>query len=250
MKNRQLSSLTFLIVLALWGGGMNLPCWGREKAMPKAHFVTVAENPGINPDAPEDNLNLPPAIIQDSPVLQRWQKQIPNLLEDIQQDPSFRTRFRVGYNQFPSSSNTSGMGLGLLDWGIESSPLTLDADYETNFGDRQSGGLNLNYYVLPLGSYLNIAPLVGYRYIQTNDYHTQGLNVGGKIMFALSRTGAADLSFSQSFVSPGSENEVGISTLSVGYAISNHWRIATDLEQQNSKVHKDNRVGMYLEWTP
>jgi hypothetical protein len=142
------------------------------------------------------------------------------------------------------------MGLGLLDWGIESSPLTLDADYETNFGDRQAGGLNLNYYVLPLGGYLNIAPLVGYRYIQTNDYHTQGLNVGGKIMFALSRTGAADLSFSQSFVSPGSENEVGISTLSVGYAISNHWRIATDLEQQNSKVHKDNRVGMYLEWTP
>jgi len=92
--------------------------------------------------------------------------------------------------------------------------------------------------------------VVGYRYIQTNDYHTQGMNVGAKIMLALSRSGAADLAFSQSFISPGSDNEVGISTLSVGYALSNNLRISTDLQQQNSRTQKDNQVGLYLEWMP
>ena len=92
--------------------------------------------------------------------------------------------------------------------------------------------------------------MVGYRYIQTNDYHTQGMNVGAKIMLALSRSGAEDLAFFQSFISPGSDNEVGISTLSVGYALSNNLRISTDLQQQNSRAQKDNRVGLYLEWMP
>lgn len=246
MTNRWFSPLIFLYSLVLLSGGLTIAFLTRKAAI-------AAENPLINPvvpEKPEDNLDLPPEIIQESPVLQRWQKQIPNLQQEIQQDPSFRTRFRLGYNQFPSSGNTGGIGLGVADFLIESSPLTVDADYETNFGDRQSGGLNLNYYVLPLGNYINVAPLVGYRYIQTNGYDTQGINLGGKIIFALSRTGAADLSFSQSFISPGSENEVGLSTLSVGYAISPHWRIATDLQQQNSKVQKDNRVGLYLEWMP
>ncbi len=31
--------------------------------------------------------------IKDSPVLQRWQRQVPNVLEDIKNDPSFWTRW-------------------------------------------------------------------------------------------------------------------------------------------------------------
>jgi hypothetical protein len=198
----------------------------------------------------EDSLDLSPEIMENSPVLQRWQKQVPNLLEEIKNDPSFRTRIRLGYNQFPSSHNTSGLGIGIEDLFIGISSLTLSGDYETSFSNSQSGGVNVNYYLLPLGSYLNIAPVLGYRYIQTNDYHTQGMNVGAKIMLALSRSGAADLAFSQSFISPGRNNEVGISTLSVGYALTKNLRISTDLQQQNSRAQKDNRVGIYLEWMP
>ncbi len=198
----------------------------------------------------EDKLDLPPEIIESSPTLQRWQQEIPDLIEDIKHDPSFRTRIRLGYNQFPSTSNQGGLGIGIEDLFIGQSPLTFNGSYETSFRDRQSVGANLTYYLLPLGSYVNIAPLVGYRYIQTQDYHTQGVNVGGKIVLPLSRSGAADVSFTGSFISPGSDNEVGILNLSVGYAVTHNLRLATDLQQQNSRAQKDNRVGVYLEWMP
>lgn len=47
--------------------------------------------------------------IENSPVLQRWQRQVPNVLEDIKNDPSFRTRWRLGYNRF---SRATGQILG------------------------------------------------------------------------------------------------------------------------------------------
>ena len=229
------------VTLVLWGMGNGI-CPLSVKSEPVS-----TPNPV---ELPEDSLDLSPEIMENSPVLQRWHKEVPDLLEEIKNDPSFRTRIRLGYNQFPSSNNTSGLGIGIEDLFIGKSSLTLSGDYETSFSNRQSGGVNANYYLLPLGSYINIAPVFGYRYIQTNDYHTQGMNVGAKIMLALSRSGAADLAFSQSFISPGSDNEVGISTLSVGYALSNNLRISTDLQQQNSRAQKDNQVGLYLEWMP
>ena len=229
------------VTLVLWGMGNGI-CPLSVKSEPA--------KPPNQTQLTEDSLDLSPEIMENSPVLQRWHKQVPDLLEEIKNDPSFRTRIRLGYNQFPSSNNTSGLGIGIEDLFIGKSSLTLSGDYETSFSNRQSGGINANYYLLPLGSYINIAPVVGYRYIQTNDYHTQGMNVGAKIMLALSRSGAADLAFSQSFISPGSDNEVGISTLSVGYALSNNLRISTDLQQQNSRAQKDNQVGLYLEWMP
>ena len=71
--------------------------------------------------------------------------------------------------------------------------LTLSGDYEGSFnGVRKSVGANLQYYVLPLGNYVNIAPVVGYRYIETNNYTTDGLNLGIKLILPLSRKGAAD----------------------------------------------------------
>jgi hypothetical protein len=200
--------------------------------------------------AQTEALDLDPAIVQDSPVLQRWLKELPDLQQEMAQDPSFRPRLRLGYNYFPSSDNSSGLGVGVEDLFLGQSPVTLSGDYSTNFGQRQAGGFNAQYYLLPLGGYFNITPLLGYRAIQTGDYASQGLNLGGKVNLALSRTGAADLSFSQSFVAPGSSDEVGIATLSVGYALTEHWRIATDLQQQNSRAQKDNRLGVYLEWMP
>ncbi len=237
MKNFEFKywiALVSLSLLTLGSGWAGIP-----------EVLAQTESPG-----PANPLDLNPSIQNSSPVLQRWQKSVPDVQGEIRHDPSFRPRFRLGYRYFPSSSDTSGLALGVEDLFLGRSPVTLSANYETNFRDQQSGGGDLQYYVLPLGGYVNVTPLVGYRYLQTDNYNTQGLNLGAKLAVALSRDGAADLSFKQSFISPGSDNEVGISTFSVGYALSQHWRIATDLQQQNSRAQKDHRLGIYLEWMP
>jgi hypothetical protein len=198
---------------------------------------------------PTQQFDLKPEIIESSPVLQRWLKQVPNVLEEIRHDPSFRTRLRLGYSQFPSSDSAAGLNLGVEDIFIGKTGLTVSADYQTSFnGDRSSVGADLRYYVLPLGNYLNFAPVLGYRYLQTGDFATDGINVGAKLMLALSRTGAADISLTQSFVSPGSSEEVGITTLSVGYALTRNLRLSGDIQKQNSKADKDSRLGIVFEW--
>ena len=127
--------------------------------------------------------------------------------------------------------------------------LTVSADYQFAFnGDRNAVGADLHYFLLPLGKYINIAPLVGYRYVQSNDFNTDGLHLGLRLMLSLSRTGAGDISLSQSFISPGSNEEVGITSLSVGYAVTDQLRLSTDLEWQNSIEDRDSRAGVNLEW--
>lgn len=199
----------------------------------------------------EKDLDLDPKIRQESPVLERWLEKIPDIAEDIRNDPSFRTRIRLGYAEFPSRDNSSGVILGVEDVFFGQTSLTLSGDYQTAFnGKRTAIGGNLQYYLLPLGDYVNLAPMVGYRYIQTGNYSTDGLNLGLKLKLALSRTGAADITVSQSFISPGGDNEVGLTTLSVGYAITSNLRLAADIQAQNSRARKDSSVGILLEWLP
>jgi hypothetical protein len=199
----------------------------------------------------ETELDLDPKIRQESPVLERWLEKIPDIAEEIRNDPSFRTRIRLGYAQFPSSDNSSGVILGVEDVFFGQTSLTLSGDYQTAFnGKRTAIGANLQYYLLPLGDYVNLAPMVGYRYIQTGNYSTDGLNLGLKLKLALSRTGAADITVSQSFISPGGANEVGLTTLSVGYAITSNLRLAADIQAQNSRARKDSSLGILLEWLP
>jgi hypothetical protein len=199
----------------------------------------------------ETDLDLDPKIRQESPVLERWLEKIPDIAEDIRRDPSFRTRIRLGYAEFPSSDNSSGVILGVEDVFFGQTSLTLSGDYQTAFnGKRTAIGGNLQYYLLPLGDYVNLAPMVGYRYIQTGNYSTDGLNLGLKLKLALSRTGAADITVSQSFISPGGDNEVGLTTLSLGYAITSNLRLAADIQAQNSRARKDSSVGILLEWLP
>ena len=203
------------------------------------------------PNQPAQELDLSPEIIENSPVLQRWLHQVPNVLEEIRNDPSFRTRLRLGYSQFPSTGQAAGFNVGVEDVFIGHTGLTVSGDYQRSFnGKRESYGADFRYYVLPLGSYVNIAPQVGYRNLTTGKFSTDGVNVGARLMLALSRTGAADISFTQSFVSPGSNEEVGISTLSFGYAVTRNLRLSTDIQKQNSREKKDSRVGIVLEWMP
>ncbi len=211
----------------------------------------IAQDAPADPPSAAERLELDPKVIEASPVLQRWSQEVPDVLSDIRHDPSFRTRLRLGYSQFPSTNQQGGWNVGVEDVFIGRSGLTVSGDYHGSFeGDRRSAGVDLRYYVRPLGSYVNLAPVVGYRFLQTEDYSTDGLNLGLKLQLALSRTGAADLSLAQTWVNPGGSEEVGLTTLSVGYALTSRLRLATDIQKQNSREAKDSRVGIVLEWTP
>lgn len=206
---------------------------------------TLAPQPSPSPSS----LDLDPELINASPVLQRWLQRVPNVMEDIKHDRSFRTRLRLGYSQFPSTDDVSGWQVGIEDVFIDRTGLTVSADYQASFnGQRESWGADLRYYVLPLGGYVNLAPVIGYRYLHTQSYSTDGVNVGARLLLVPSRTGAADISLTQSWVSPGSDDEVGMTTVSVGYALTQNLRLSTDFQKQNSRYRKDSRLGIGVEW--
>lgn len=198
-----------------------------------------------------EQLDLSPEIIEGSPVLQRWLRQVPNVLEEIVNDPSFRTRLRLGYSQFPSTGQAGGVNVGVEDVFVGRTSLTFSGEYQAAFnGEREAYGGDLRYYLRPLGSYVNVAPVVGYRHLETDEYSTDGVNVGARLLLVLSRGGAADFSLTQSWVSPGTDEEVGLTTLSFGYAFTCNLRLSTDIQKQNSRQSKDSRVGIVLEWMP
>lgn len=213
---------------------------------PQYSTLKTLQRSTSEPPVPFD---LDPNRIEGSPVLKRWLKRVPNVLADIKGDPSFRTRLRLGYSQFPSTKQAGGIHLGIEDVFAGRSGLTLSADYETAFnGKREAWGLDWRYYVRPLGSAINAAPVIGYRYLETTRYSTNGVHVGLRLLLVPSRTGATDLAVTQSWVAPGSENEVGLTTLSFGYALTHNLRLSTDIQKQNSRFRSDSRVGIGLEW--
>ncbi len=180
-------------------------------------------------------LDLDPKVIQNSPVLQRWQKRIPNVADEIKNDPSFRTRLRIGY------SSASELQLGVEELRIDRTNFTTSANYQAS-----NWGADLHYYVRPLGSYINVAPVIGYRHLSTSD----GANLGIRALFVLSRGGGADISVTQSWVAPFSASETGLTTLSIGYALTHNLRISTEFHKQNSPIRKESRIGIGLEWMP
>jgi hypothetical protein len=226
--------------------------WLRSLLIVSAHsilFVSVAKSQ--NSEVILQPLDIPQKTIEDSPLLQRWLQEIPDISADIDSDPAFTTRVRLGYSLYPSSDDRSGFTIGIEDIFSDRTGLTFSADYSSDLdGDRTSVGGAFNYYLFPLGDYINIAPVVGYRYLQTGDFDTNGINLGIKLKLNLSRTGAADISLTQSFISPTGDDEIGITTLSIGYAITPHLRLATDIEKENSRSKKDSRIGILLEWIP
>lgn len=209
--------------------------------------VLVGTSPALGSEA--TSIDLDPQIIQNSPVLQRWLKEVPAVADDIQNNPSFRSRVRVGYLRF-SPEDDPGLALGIKDLRVGKTRLTVSGDYQTTFKGRSAIGANLNYYLRPLGSYVNVAPVVGYRHLETDRYSTSGATLGVRVLLVLSRGGGADIALGQHWVAPGSDSEVGLSTLSFGYAVTHHLRISTDLQRQNSRQGRDDRIGIGLEWMP
>ena len=197
----------------------------------------------------KNKIDIAPEVLEQSPVLQKWLEEIPDVLSEIKQDPAFMTRFQVGFTTFPSTDDAHGLNIGIKDIFIKRTGLTFSIDYQTAFnGDRNAMGANLDYFVLPLGSYLNFAPRIGYRYVQSNNFFTDGINLGARLMLSFSRTGGGDISVIQSFINLGSKEEIGLTSLSVGYALTSNLRISADIERQNSIEAKDNRFGLNMEW--
>jgi hypothetical protein len=233
---RNLPSILFLTAIVWMTGGV--------KALP-----TYA-NPNPPLPTPQD-LDLPPETIQGSPVLQKWLKGIPSVTADIEHEPSFRTRVKVGYSNYPSTGQAGGYHFSLEDVFFGKSGFSASANYNSVFeGNRRTYGVDAQYYLLPLGRYTNISPIVGYRRLETDLYRRDGLNLGVKLMFVGARGGGADVSLSQSWVGLGGNDETGLTTLSVGYALTNNLRISTDIQQQNAKERYDSRVGIGIEFMP
>jgi len=195
-------------------------------------------------------VDVPPDILEESPLLQRWLDDIPDIDAEIRQDPAFRTRLRLGYVEFPSTDEGAGVGVGVEDLFLGDTPLTWSGSFHQNWeGDNHTQwGADLRYYVLPLGSYINVAPVLGYRSLETDAYETDGVQLGVRIVAVPSRTSAADLSLTQSWIAPGSADEVGLTNLSAGYAVTPDLRLSADLNWQNARQDKDTQVGLFLEW--
>ncbi|MBW4482392.1 MAG: hypothetical protein KME14_07605 [Tildeniella torsiva UHER 1998/13D] len=218
-----------------------------ETALPAVSAVTP-ETLALDPEAVAPTLDLDPAVIEGSPTLQRWLEEVPDVADEIRHRPSFRTRLRVGYAQFPSTGQIGGFGAAVEDVFVPGTGLAASVDYSRSWnGQRESYGGEARYYLLPLGGYFNLAPTVGYRSLSTPAYQTDGLDVGLRLMLVPSRGGGADLALSQRWVAPGSENEVGITSLAIGYAVTRQLRLGTDFQRQNSRFGQDSRVGLSLE---
>lgn len=197
------------------------------------------------------NLDLDSQTLEESPVLQRWLEAVPDIDHSINHDPAFRTQVRIGYAEFPSTEHTSGIYVGVQDVFVGQTPLTLSAEYAANGrGDRSLIGADAQYYLLPLGWYANLAPVVGYRAIDTPDFSTEGVNLGVRLVLVPSRNGAADLSLAQSWVSPGSSDEISLTKFTVGYAVTRDFRLATDFQWQSTPARNESRVSLLLEWMP
>jgi hypothetical protein len=233
------------IIIGTWG--QSLPSFASPQRVAQTPERLEPQPPATN----NNSIEISPEILNASPVLQKWLKDIPDVMNDINTDPSFRTRVKVGYSQYPSAGQTGGFHLAVDDMFFGRSGLSASANYNSaSGGNRTAYGADAQYYLLPLGGYVNVTPLVGFRHLETDKYSRDGLNLGLKLMLVPARGGGADIALSQSWVGLGGNNETGLTTLSVGYALTNHLRLSTDLQQQNAKENYDSRVGIGIEWMP
>ncbi len=192
-------------------------------------------------------IDLPPQI-RTSPTLQKWLQQAPDVRREIASDPSFRTRLRVGYG-LSNPGASSGVVFGIEDLRLGQTPIALTAHGSLS-GTVNSWGVDAQAYVLPLGGYVNMAPVVGWRSISTATANSQGVNLGAKVLFVPSRGGGADVSLQQTWVNPGNEQEVGIGKISVGYAITPKLRLASDIERWQGRSIFETRAKVLVEWMP
>jgi hypothetical protein len=196
------------------------------------------------------DLDIRPRVIENSPVLQRWLEEIPDLDADIRHDSTIRTRVRAGYSQPLSDDGTPEGWIGVEDIFIEDTSLSISGEYRTSLEDdtHASYGGEVRYYLRPLGSRFNVAPVVGYRSLETEADHGSGFSAGVRMVLALSRNGASDIALSQTWVNPGREDGAGLTSISTGYAVTSHLRVGTEMQIRNNAHTTEQQVGVGLEW--
>ncbi len=197
---------------------------------------------GVGPaySAPE----IEPLWVEQSPVLQRWLVNPPNVLADIYQEPSFRTKLRLGVQ----GRDRLGWDIALEDAWLGDSAFTVSAGYQRDFsGPEQDLHAGVRYYLRPRGSYWNLAPHVGYRHWEHPAGATHGWEVGFQTVLALSPR-SADLRLSQLWAAPGTATETGTTQLSASYALSRHLWVRSHLQWRRSPQQADSRAGFALEW--
>ena len=224
-------------------------------------------NPGLNEQSntqsnePLDKLpneqleiefELEPGTVNRSPVLQDWVEETPDVLREIRREPSFPSRLQLSYALFPSSGDERGLSIGVEDVFVGDLPLTVNADYGANFdgndSDREAYGAHLRYYVLPVGGYVNVAAIVGYRHVEAVDYSESGVQMGFQVKVIPSRGGGADFAYTQTWVSPTEDDSVMITGLEFGYGLTERLRLATDVEWQFAPGATDSHLGIGVEW--
>lgn len=221
----------------------------QASALPEGNSPPEIQAPNLD-QIQATPLDLDPAILDHSPVLQRWLQQVPEVEAEMRDRPAFLPRLRASYTQFPSREEGGGWQVGVEDiFLVPGTGLAAGADYgQTGTGDLQSYGVEARYYLLPLGGYLNLAPTLGYRSLATPAYSSAGVSLGLRLAVIPSRGGGTDLSLSQQWVAPGQEEEAGLTTVSLGYALTPQLRLGTDWQWQRSSLGQDNRWGLGLEW--
>jgi hypothetical protein len=191
------------------------------------------------------DLEIDRQIIDSSPVLRRWLDSPPDLLDDIYNSPSFDSKLRIGIT---SRNHSLGLELAAEDIFLGKSPVTFNVGLQTELSGRESEiNANFRYYLLPLGSYWNVAPIVGYRQFNQFDRpQISGLDVGLQGVLTLSPQ-SSDLRLSHTFANPQTNLELSITTLSSSYALTNNLRLGTKIEWRRSPIIYDSRIGFSLE---
>jgi hypothetical protein len=206
---------------------------------------------GVSPNAlaQSGTGDIEPQLVEGSPTLRKWLEKVPDVRSDIQNDPAFRSRLRVGYVNFGESDPETGFQVGVEDLRVAKSRFTFSAGYRSNGdGNTRNFGADLHYQLRPLGMRVNVAPMVGFRRVTVDDQATTGLNLGWRTRLNLSRGGGADITIDQSWVAPGSNQEAGLTKLAFGYAIQKNWRLVTDWQRQNTKRSHETQLGLAIEY--
>ncbi len=202
--------------------------------------------PATAPEAPVLDTALDTALeatlIEQSPVLQRWLVEPPDVLDLIRNTPAVPLRLRVG-----AASATSG-SIGFEDLAL-GTRLTLSGDYRWQIDTTYDYGLHLRYYLRPRGERFNLAPEIGFRDLNSPVGSSSGLAVGLGSTISLA-PGAADLSLNYRLLNIASDRETTFASATAAYSLSRSFRLAAQYSWINAPWERDHRVGLLLEWAP
>lgn len=194
----------------------------------------------LNPETDQE-------LIESSPTLQRWLEQPPDLLQELQSRSLIPTRMQAGLD--PDAWTVGLEDVRLFD------RLTVSGDYRRGFeggegsSERQFGSA-LRYYLAPLGSLVNVAPVVGYRQVEGLDQTLRGVELGAHAVL-IPAPGAADLTLSYTWISPSADQPTAtLAQVTSAYTLTPSIRVGARYRRFSYAGDPDTSFGMIVEWIP